>query len=208
MYQNIVFDLGGVVVQYDPRKYLLDLLMDSSAEREVYDIVFGSEEWAQMDAGQMTFAEAEAIMLAKAKEKGRTFEVRTVLDDWMKMLKPIHRTLELIRRLKKMGYKIYYLSNISRETLAHLKKESWFSLFDGGVGSCQLKVCKPDPVVYKAFLLAYRLEQDETIFIDDRKENAQAAYEQGITGIHYRGYSSLVKALSSCGIPIREHLLW
>ena len=93
MYQNIVFDLGGVVVQYDPRKYLLDLLMDAAAEREVYDIVFGSEEWAQMDAGQMTFAEAEAVMLAKAKEKGRSFEVRTVLDDWMKMLKPIHRTL-------------------------------------------------------------------------------------------------------------------
>ena len=208
MYQNIVFDLGGVVVEFDPKKYLLDLLCDAGAEADVYDIVFGSEEWQLMDAGKLSREDGSAIMMAKAEEKGRVFEVQAVLDNWMRMLKPMHRTIELMRRLKKMGYKLYYLSNISQDTLEYLQQKEFFSLFDGGIGSCQLQISKPDPILYQTFMRYYGLSYDETIFIDDKKENAQAAYQLGITGIHYRGNASLMKALSSCGIPIREHLLW
>ena len=208
MYQNIVFDLGGVVVEFAPKKYLLDLLCDEKAEAETEAIVFGSEEWKQLDLGLMTRQEANEIMLEKAREQGRAFEVQAVLDDWMRMLKPMHRTLELIRRLKKMGYKVYYLSNIAQDTLDYLGQQEFFSLFEGGIGSCHLHLAKPDPRLYKALMLHYNLDYDETIFIDDKKEHAQAAYALGITGIHYRGNASLLKALSSCGIPIREHLLW
>ena len=208
MYQNIIFDLGGVVVEFAPKKYLLDLLCDAKAEATVESIVFESEEWKQLDLGLMTRQEANEIMLAKAREQGRAFEVQAVLDEWMRMLKPMHRTLELIRRLKKMGYKIYYLSNIAPDTLEYLQQQDFFSLFEGGVGSCQLHLAKPDPRLYKAMMMHYQLDYDETIFIDDKKENAQAAYTLGITGIHYRANASLLKALSSCGIPIREHLLW
>ena len=158
MYQNIIFDLGGVVVEFAPKKYLLDLLCDAKAEAAVESIVFESEEWKQLDLGLTTRQEANEIMLAKAREQGRAFEVQAVLDDWMRMLKPMHRTLELIRRLKKMGYKIYYLSNIAPDTLEYLQQQDFFSLFEGGIGSCQLHLAKPDPAMYKALMLHYQLD--------------------------------------------------
>lgn len=129
-----------------PSGYLLNLLCDGKAEAEVYSLVFGSEEWKRWDAGLLNREEAAALMLEKAHAVNRSFEVQAVLDDWMRMLKPIHRTLELIRRLKKMGYKIYYHLNISAEALEHLQNQEFFSLFNGGVASCRkLHLSKPDP---------------------------------------------------------------
>ena len=54
MYKNIIFDLGGVVVDFDPREFLVDHFMNERVEDQLYDITFGSEEWLQMDAGLLT----------------------------------------------------------------------------------------------------------------------------------------------------------
>ena len=87
MYKNIVFDLGGVVVDFDPRGFLLDRFYDEAVETKVFDITFGSVEWRQLDAGELDRDAGNAAMLQKAAEAGCTFEVQSVLDDWYRMLK-------------------------------------------------------------------------------------------------------------------------
>ena len=82
MYKNIIFDLGGVVIDFNPRDFLLDYFMNKTAEDAVYDLTFGSKEWEDLDAGLITRAAANRIMLENAAQVGRTFEVQTVIDEW------------------------------------------------------------------------------------------------------------------------------
>ena len=110
MYKNIIFDLGGVVVDFNPREFLLERFYNDEIEHKVFDLTFGSEEWTLLDAGQLSRAEGNARMLEKARAEGCAFEVQSVLDDWARMLKTRRKTVEVIKRLKKMGFSIYYLS--------------------------------------------------------------------------------------------------
>ena len=115
MYKSIVFDLGGVMIDFDPRGYLVDRLCNAETEEEVYDLTFGSEEWKLLDAGLISRFDGNHRMLEKARAAGRAFEVQGVLDDWLHILRPRHRMEELVRRLKSHGYCVYYLSNIPQE---------------------------------------------------------------------------------------------
>lgn len=208
MYKNIVFDLGGVVVDFDPRGFLLDRFYDEAVETKVFDITFGSVEWRQLDAGELDRDAGNAAMLQKAAEAGCTFEVQSVLDDWYRMLKTRRRTVDVMKRLKKMGFSLYYLSNIPWDVYEEIQQRDFWSLFEGGVASCEAGTNKPDPRIFQLLIERYGLVCSETIFVDDNKLNTTAAYDLGITGIHYKGGASFLRALNACGIPIKEHLLW
>ena len=123
MYKSIVFDLGGVMIDFDPKGYLVDRLCNAETEEEVYDLTFGSEEWKLLDAGLISRFDGNHRMLEKARAAGRAFEVQGVLDDWLHILRPRHRMEELVRRLKNHGYSVYYLSNIPEDVLALLKEQ-------------------------------------------------------------------------------------
>ena len=83
MYKSIVFDLGGVMVDFAPRAYLVDRICNEEIEEQVYDLTFGSEEWKQLDAGLVSRFDGNQAMLRNAKAAGREFEVQGVLDDWL-----------------------------------------------------------------------------------------------------------------------------
>ena len=91
MYKSIVFDLGGVMIDFDPRGYLVDRLCNAETEEEVYDLTFGSEEWKLLDAGLISRFDGNHRMLEKARAAGRAFEVQGVLDDWLHILRPRRR---------------------------------------------------------------------------------------------------------------------
>lgn len=200
MYRNVIFDLGGVVVEFNPRDFLMDHFLNKTAENITYDLTFGSKEWEELDRGTLSRSAANDSMLENAARCGRTFEVRTVIEEWETILKPKRRTIEVMRALKKADYRLYYLSNIAVDTLADLKEREFFSLFDGGVASCDVHINKPDPRIYTTLMQKYRLAYDESVFIDDNKQNAQAAYNLGITGILYKNHKSFTRALGLCGI--------
>ena len=149
MYKSIVFDLGGVMVDFAPRAYLVDRICNEEIEEQVYDLTFGSEEWKQLDAGLVSRFDGNQAMLRNAKAAGREFEVQGVLDDWLHILRPRRRMQELVRRLKNHGYSVYYLSNIPEDVLALLKERGVLDRFDGGVASCEVHINKPDPRIYQ-----------------------------------------------------------
>ena len=99
MYKSIVFDLGGVMVDFAPRAYLVDRICNEEIEEQVYDLTFGSEEWKQLDAGLVSRFDGNQAMLRNAKAAGREFEVQGVLDDWLHILRPRRRMQELVRHL-------------------------------------------------------------------------------------------------------------
>ena len=204
MYKNIVFDFGGVMVDFDPHKYLIDLFGNRGLEEEVYDLTFGSREWRLLDAGRITRREANERMLQRARAVGRGFEVEGVLDDWMHILRPRRKMQELVQKLKAHGYCVYYLSNIPEDVLALLMERDFQGLFDGGVASCEVHVNKPDPRIYQALLDKYGLKASESVFIDDRQDNVQAAFELGFVGIRMKdSVGTLVRSLATCNVVVR-----
>ncbi len=204
MYKAVIFDIGGVLVDWNPRDYLMERFGRKEMEARVYNITFGSSEWVRLDGGRLTRYEAETIMMEKARKAGCDFEVREVLDNWMRILKPHSRIIELAGRLKKNGYAIYYLSNIAADTLAYVQELGVLEKFDGGIASCDVKSCKPEPEIYTALLQTYGLNARECIFIDDTEANVRAAFDQGMTGIHLRrSVNGLIRNLRGCGVNVK-----
>ena len=202
MYKNIIFDFGGVVVQFNPKDFLMDHFMNKRAEEIVYELTFGSQEWQDLDRGTITREEANAAMLENAARVNRVFEVQTVIDEWPTILRTKESTVHTMQKLKAAGYRLYYLTNIPADIMDELRQREWFSLFDGGVASCEVHLCKPEPAIYTTLMQTCNLAYDESIFIDDNKVNAQAAYNLGITGILYKNPKSFERALRACGIEL------
>ena len=204
MYKNIIFDLGGVMVDFDPKTYLVDRFCNAEIEEQVSQLTFESEEWKLLDAGLITRSEANLRMLARAKEYGRAFEVQGVLDDWLHILRPRRRMQELVQRLKNHGYSVYYLSNIPQDVLELFQTRGVLDNFDGGVASCEVHINKPDPRIYQALLDKYSLLASECVFIDDNLANVQAAFALGFAGIQMKeNVGTLVRSLATCNVTLR-----
>ena len=204
MYKSVIFDIGGVLVDFDPKAYLVDRLCNAEMEEKVYDLTFGSEEWQLLDAGKLSRYDGNQRMLEHARAEGCAFEVQGVLDDWMHILRPRRRMQELVQKLKAHGYCVYYLSNIPEDVLDLLMNRDMKGLFDGGVASCEVHINKPDPRIYKALLEKYHLKAQESVFIDDRLDNVQAAFRLGFAGIQMKeSVGTLVRSLATCGVALR-----
>ena len=122
MYKNIIFDFGGVVVDFAPKDFLMDHFMNRRAEEETYELVFGSQEWQDLDRGTITREAANKQMLEHAAEAGRIFEVQTCIDEWATMLRTKKTTVQIMRKLKAAGYRLYYLTNIPADIMDELRQ--------------------------------------------------------------------------------------
>ena len=204
MYKSIIFDVGGVMIDFDPKEYLVDRLCNAEMEEKVYDLTFGSEEWKKLDAGLVSRFEGNHSMLEKARAAGCEFEVQGVLDDWTHILPPRHKMQELVRRLKNHGYCVYYLTNMPQDIFELLEQRGTFERFDGGVASCEVHINKPDPRIYQALLDKYSLTADECVFIDDNLANVQAAFSMGFAGVQMKdSVGTLIRSLATCNVALR-----
>ncbi len=200
MYKNIIFDLGNVLLDFNPRDYLKNKISDDKLE-DVFKAVFTSEEWIMLDRGTIT--EKEAINNIISRNSTYIKEINLAFESWYDILKPIEESINILMSLKKNGYKIYYLSNFHQLAFAEVtKKNSFFELFDGGVVSYEEKLIKPEEDIYKLVLDRYKLNPSETIFIDDTKVNVDAANSIGIKGILFKDSEKLREELNSLEVKI------
>lgn len=200
MYKNIIFDLGNVLLDFNPRDYLKNKISDDKLE-DVFKAVFTSEEWIMLDRGTIT--EKEAINNIISRNSIYIKEINLAFESWYDILKPIEESINILMSLKKNGYKIYYLSNFHQLAFAEVtKKNSFFELFDGGVVSYEEKLIKPEEDIYKLVLDRYKLNPSETIFIDDTKVNVDAANSIGIKGILFKDSEKLREELNSLEVKI------
>ena len=182
MLKNIVFDLGGVVVHHNEEGFKQHL-------GDFFSFVFGAtmagvpQFWLDFDNGLLTLEET-AVEVAKF----RNCEVDTAkknIERAVELQEEVLPTIALINELKERGYKLYVLSNMSKEYIAYLRKLPVFELFDGQIVSCEVGCGKPHREIYDILLSRYELNPSETIFIDDRIDNVEVAVEMGITPFHF-----------------------
>lgn len=178
--KNIVFDLGGVVFWRNPKKCTQEFLDFFAFVRETPMPHF----WNEYDRGTLSLDEVMEHLMARSgfsREKCVDFVQRAI-----DIQEPIRSTEELIKALKADGrYRLYVLSNMSHEFIEFLRRVPVYRHFDGEVVSCEEGICKPEPAIYRLLLERYALDPAETLFIDDRPENVEAAEREGIVGFHY-----------------------
>ena len=177
--KNIVFDLGGVVFMRDPKKCTEDFLNFFSFVRLEQMPHF----WNEYDRGTLSIDEVkEELCRYHNCDRAKVDDYVQLAIDKQEVIVP---TEELIHDLKAAGYRLYVLSNMSKEFIAFLRRVPVYRYFDGEVVSCEEGVCKPEKEIYELLLERYELTPAETIFIDDRKENVEAAEKVGIEGFHF-----------------------
>lgn len=192
--QNIVFDLGRVLIDYDPQTFLDSLFGRTFDTNKLKPVVFQSPEWAMLDRGVINQAQAVERLGNQYPELAE--HIRIVFDNWFSMLTPIESSVEWVTRLHKQGYSLYVLSNFHREAFSYVRgKYSWFHLFDGMVISYQVHALKPEPAIYEALLRMYQLEPESCLFIDDVLANIEGAQQMGIKGIQYKNPEQMSRDL-------------
>ncbi|MBR4994510.1 MAG: HAD family phosphatase [Alistipes sp.] len=177
--KNIVFDLGRVVFAQDPTK-------SSDEFKQFFSYVAQSPMprfWVDYDLGASDF-DTVVRELSEYRGVGEDFTREMILLAISRQ-ETIAPTAALIADLKAAGYKLYVLSNMSREFIDFLRQQAVYANFDGEVISCEEGVVKPMPEIYDILLDRYALDASETMFIDDREENVKAAEAKGITPFHF-----------------------
>ena len=200
---TIIFDLGGVLIDWNPR-YVYRKIFNTEEEVEWFLENVTTPEWNEnQDAGYPLHRATEELI---AKHPEWEPEIKAYYGRWLEMLgDAIHETVEILQLLKKTGrYKLYALTNWSGETFPHaLNRFEFFKLFDGVVVSGDEKMRKPSAEFYKILLDRYKLDPAETIFIDDSLRNVKGAEAVGIAGIHFHNPKQLKEELKNFGIEVR-----
>lgn len=177
--KNIVFDLGGVVFARDPRKFEPEFIKFFS-----YILLPQMPRfWEEYDRGVVSY-EQVVTDLADYNNCDRELADKNLRRSILTQ-EEIVATKALVADLKAAGYKLYVLSNMSLEFIEFLRKTEVYKYFDGEVVSCEEHVVKPDAEIYRRLVERYGLDVSETLFIDDRKENVEAARNEGWEGFNF-----------------------
>ena len=183
-YKNILFDMGNVLVTYNPEWVIRHYTEDEELIREVKNIVFHSQEWLLLDAGLIEEEKAERNWMERlSSDKARELAHLSFQNWHLYNMKVIPGTAEIIRALKENGKEIYLLSNASMRLLSIYKEViPAVECFSGIFYSAAHKCVKPQDIIYERFLKEYRLNPSDCFFIDDLEENISAAKAVGISG--------------------------
>ncbi len=192
--KNVVFDYGGVLVDWNPR-YLYDRYFNDQVKSQWFLDNICLYSWnLQMDGGK-PFAEGVAELQAQYPEWSEAIAIYH--SRWEEMMAgEIDGTAEVLCRLKRAGYGIYGLTNWSAETFPIIRdKYSVFKEFDGMVVSGEEHLLKPDPAIYRCLLERYSLEAAESIFVDDNADNVSGAKSVGMQAVRFSTAQQLERDL-------------
>jgi len=182
--KTLIFDLGGVLIDWDPR-YLYRKILDKEDEIDLFLSDICSAEWnVKQDAGR-TLDEATAERVALYPEK--KFLIEAFYGRWEEMLGgEIGGTVDILRELKTKGEQLYALTNWSGETYpVALQRFEFLQWFEGTLVSGVEKLAKPDPAIFHLLLKRYDLQADKCLFIDDSEINIDAANRIGFATHHF-----------------------
>lgn len=182
MIRNIVFDVGQVLLRFEPLKWLHTLFEPAHAET-LYQIIFTGPEWPMLDSGTITDTEALARFLAAHPDIAD--DLRLAFSRWPECLSLIEETAALVPQLRARGYRTYVLSNFSPRFRKIQPDYPVFEHMNGILISAEEKLAKPDLKIYARLCEKFDLKPDECFFIDDMPANVQAAQEFGMGSIQY-----------------------
>lgn len=202
MVRNIVFDMGWVLVEYKPLEYIREFLKEDADVAIINEQMFNAPEWLQNDRGTIEPEEFIRIVCSRIPERLHP-AARKIWEHWHEYIKPIRETNALAEQLKKNGYHVYLLSNVSERYYLFRDIMPAIPCFDGEFASADVHFIKPEKEIYALFFARYGLNPEECFFIDDRPENIAAGETFGMRGFCYgQDINALKLALQNVGVAI------
>lgn len=179
--KNIVFDIGNVLVGFDPKTYIEKTFPHTAAK--LVTIFFSTGIWQEVDLNVLD--DAEIVKLLIKQDPSLSKEISYLYEHMENFLYPYQDSERFLQSLHE--YNLYYLSNYGETMYAKTKNLLTFlKEFKGGVFSFDVKIVKPDRRIYDILLDTYHLNKDKTVFLDDSLENCQTAIRLGIHAIHVK----------------------
>jgi 2-haloacid dehalogenase len=198
--QAIVFDLGGVLIDWNPRHLYRKMFNGDEEAMERFLAEICTPEWnARQDEGRPFAAATEELVSRHPEQAGL---IRAFFDRWPEMVAgAIEQTVEILAELRGAGRALYALSNWSAETFPHARERFEFlGWFDCAVISGEIGLVKPNREVFDFLLGKAGRRAEECVFIDDSPANVAAARELGFDAIHFRSPRRLRDELMNRGI--------
>ncbi len=192
---TIIFDLGGVLVDWSPDYVYKSIFNDEQQMQGFYDNICTPDWNEEQDAGR-TLKEATDELVARFPE--HEANIRIYYDRWEEMMKgSIQGTVEIFKKLKDSGqYKLYALTNWSHETFPiALKRFDFLHWFDGRLVSGEEKIRKPFKEIYELIISRYNIDPLKAVYIDDNARNLTVPAEMGIHTIHFKSPQQLEEQL-------------
>ena len=192
---KFLFDLGGVFFDWDPNHFYKNVF-ENIEEREFFLAEVCNDQWnVQQDAGR-SIAEAELELIPKFPHYEK--EIKMYYKNHRKMIRGVfEESVDILKKLKDKNYECYVLSNWSAETFAGMTDDYPFlKLFDGLLISGEDKLMKPDSAIYELAKNRFNLNPEETVFIDDKRENIEAAKGLDFKTIHLTDPKNIEKEIN------------
>ncbi len=196
----IIFDLGGVLIDWNPRYLYRKMFNGDDAAMERFLAEVCSPEWnGKQDEGR-SLSDATEVLIAA--HPTRESLIRAFYDRWPEMVSgAVAGTVEILSKLKEAGYRLYALSNWSAETFPFARRRfEFFDWFDHVVISGEVGLVKPDRAIFDHLLAKAERRAAECVFIDDSPGNVAAAGSLGFDAIHFQSPAQLSDELMNRGI--------
>jgi 2-haloacid dehalogenase len=197
---TIVFDLGGVLIDWNP-EYLYSRIFPNEEERRWFLSTICTLDWNEAQDAGRSLKEGTEWLVKKFPEHETS--IRAYYGRWKEMLGgPIHETVEIFRQLKfHTDLKLYALTNWSAETFpVALELYDFLHWFDGRLVSGEEKTRKPFPEIYKILIDRFQIDPKKAVYVDDNIRNVLPARELGFYGVHFRTPKLFKEELKGLGV--------
>ncbi len=196
---HIVFDIGKVLIHYDPNLPYLRLIPDDAQRARFFENVCTHEWNLEQDRGR-SWQDAEALLLEQFPDKEE--QIRHFRKHWREMVPHAYEdTVAIMERLMEEGRDVTMLTNFAEDTFREAREMYPFLDKPRGVTvSGEIKLIKPDVAIYRKHAEDFGLAPDRTLFIDDSIANVEGARAAGWNAVHFTGSEKLKRDLASFGI--------
>lgn len=195
----VVFDFGGVLVEWRPEVILARHYADAARRERARREIFAHPDWLEVDRG--TLADAQALERFAARTGEPVEAMVALLETVRGSLDPKPDSVALLRELVARRVPVYGLSNMSVPTFEWLRaRHDFFGLFDGIVISAAIRLAKPDPAIFAHLCTTYGLAPEATLFIDDTEANVAAARALGFAALRFETGAGLAAELERLGL--------
>lgn len=195
MIKNIIFDVGKVLMAYEPDEYMEKLGFTPREREAVNQAMFQHPFWNESDRGALSSEKLLEGFISHNPDYEK--QIRQAYETVGKTITLMPHTLEWVKALKDRGYRLYILSNYAEHTFEQTSDEMKFLPYmDGAVFSFQCKLIKPEQEIYRYLCEKYELVPEESIFLDDRQENVEAARAYGMQAIQVHSYEQASSQLN------------
>jgi putative hydrolase of the HAD superfamily len=191
---EIVFDIGNVIFEWNPQKLVDSIFLCKTEGKQAIKNIIDHPDWQMLDKGTLSLEEAISRASDRCNLGGN--KIRKLFEETPKSLVPIQETINVIVALAEKGYRLYVLSNMHKHTFEYLSAayDVWRH-FSGIVISSHIKSIKPEPEIFEYLIDTHDLMPRNTIFLDDLRQNIEAADRFGLNTIHVINASQSKKEL-------------